>query len=87
MAIEELFCQQTSAVDVLVAAQYKDFLTQAIANLSAPRDKMILQHYFIEQRDKIVIFAELSLSATQFDQVLFRAKSHLKSVLLTAKDD
>ncbi|NRA60016.1 MAG: sigma-70 family RNA polymerase sigma factor [Psychrobium sp.] len=87
VAREELFCQQTPAVDVLVAVQDKDFLTQTIANLSAPLDMMILQHYFIEQRDKIVICAELNLSATQFDRVLFLVKSRLKSALLTTKDD
>jgi RNA polymerase sigma factor (sigma-70 family) len=65
-------CQQRSgsAVRVLIAA------------MDNPRDRRLLQGFYIEERDKDELCAELDLSQRHFDKVLFRAKQRFKELVL-----
>lgn len=46
------------------------------------RDRALLYQYYIEEKDKTQICAELGLSHRHFDKVLFRAKQRFKELLM-----
>jgi RNA polymerase sigma-70 factor (ECF subfamily) len=55
--------------------------TQLLDELKTPRDKEILQSYFIYDKNKQQICQDLDLSAEHFDRVLFRARQRLKQLI------
>jgi RNA polymerase sigma-70 factor (ECF subfamily) len=55
--------------------------TQLLNELKIPRDKEILQSYFIYDKNKHQICQDLDLSAEHFDRVLFRARQRLKQLI------
>lgn len=55
--------------------------TQLLNELKTPRDKEILQNYFIYDKNKQQICQDLDLSAEHFDRVLFRARQRLKQLI------
>lgn len=55
--------------------------TQLLNELKTPRDKEILQSYFIYDKNKQQICQDLDLSAEHFDRVLFRARQRLKQLI------
>lgn len=57
-------------------------LVEAMDN---PRDRALLRGFYIEERDKDDLCAELDLSQRHFDKVLFRAKQRFKDLVLEAK--
>lgn len=46
------------------------------------RDRMLLYQFYIEEKDKAQVCAELGLSQRHFDRVLFRAKQRFKELLM-----
>ncbi len=70
--------------DVLAAvtsARLADIVAQVIAELPTERDRKILHHYFIADKEKSAICQQLQLDAAHFDRVLFRARARLKQLL------
>lgn len=55
--------------------------TQLLNELKTPRDKEILQSYFIYDKNKQQICQDLDLSTEHFDRVLFRARHRLKQLI------
>jgi RNA polymerase sigma-70 factor (ECF subfamily) len=55
--------------------------TQLLNELKTPRDKEILQSYFIYDKNKLQICQDLDLTAEHFDRVLFRARQRLKQLI------
>lgn len=50
--------------------------------LDNSRDRALLYLYYIEEKDKTQVCAELGLSHRHFDKVLFRAKQRFKELLM-----
>jgi len=50
--------------------------------LDNSRDRALLYQYYIEEKDKTQVCAELGLSHRHFDKVLFRAKQRFKELLM-----
>jgi RNA polymerase sigma-70 factor (ECF subfamily) len=50
--------------------------------MSNTRDRSLLYQYYIEERDKEQVCADLGLSHRHFDKVLFRARQRFKELLL-----
>ncbi len=46
------------------------------------RDRMLLYQFYIEEKDKAQVCADLGLTQRHFDKVLFRAKQRFKELLL-----
>ncbi len=61
-------------------------LKAAINQLSVPRDRAILERFYLQEDDKATICQDLQLSTTHFDRVLYRARQRMKA-LLQARDD
>ena len=53
--------------------------------LGVSRDRDILRRYYVDEEDKVRICAELDISATHFNRVLFRAKQRFRALLLRAE--
>ena len=49
-----------------------------IEELRAPRDRMILTRFYLDEADKPTICRELGLDSEQFDKVLHRARGRLR---------
>lgn len=54
-------------------------LLEAMAN---SRDRSLLYQYYIEEKDKAQVCADLGLTQRHFDKVLFRAKQRFKELLM-----
>lgn len=65
----------------LHAGKLLQITTQLLDELKTPRDKEILQSYFIYDKNKQQICQDLNLSAEHFDRVLFRARQRLKQLI------
>jgi RNA polymerase sigma-70 factor (ECF subfamily) len=50
--------------------------------LDNSRDRMLLYQYYIEEKDKAQVCADLGLTQRHFDKVLFRAKQRFKELLM-----
>jgi RNA polymerase sigma-70 factor (ECF subfamily) len=57
---------------------------QLLAELPTPRDREILQQYYIDDRDKEEICLDLNLDALHFNRVLFRAKRRFRELMVRA---
>ena len=55
--------------------------TQLINELKTPRDRDILRHFFLYDKQKDEICRELDLTPEHFDRVLFRARQRLKQLI------
>jgi RNA polymerase sigma factor (sigma-70 family) len=53
-----------------------------IAAMDNSRDRMLLYQYYIEEKDKAQVCADLGLTHRHFDKVLFRAKQRFKELLM-----
>jgi len=53
--------------------------------LGVSRDRDILRRYYVDEEDKERICAELDISTTHFNRVLFRAKQRFRTLLLRAE--
>lgn len=53
-----------------------------IAAMDNVRDRKLLHGYYIEERDKIDLCAELDLTERHFDRVLFRARQRFKDLMM-----
>ncbi|MES2606004.1 MAG: sigma-70 family RNA polymerase sigma factor [Pseudomonadota bacterium] len=56
-----------------------------IDSMDNPRDRQLLHGFYIEEKDKDELCAELALSQRHFDKVLFRAKQRFKEFVLEKK--
>jgi RNA polymerase sigma factor (sigma-70 family) len=52
-----------------------------LSSMDNARDKKLLHSFYIEEKDKAEICAELDLSLRHFDKVLFRAKQRFKNLI------
>ncbi|MEP1384159.1 MAG: sigma-70 family RNA polymerase sigma factor [Paraglaciecola sp.] len=58
-----------------------EITTQLLNELKSPRDKEILQNYFVYEQNKQQICEDLALTKEHFDRVLFRARQRLKQLI------
>lgn len=56
-----------------------------IESMSNARDRKLLYGFYIQQKDKEEVCAELDLGHRHFDRVLFRAKERFKELVLHGK--
>lgn len=57
---------------------------QLLDDLPTPRDREILQQYYIDDRSKEEICRDLELDALHFNRVLFRAKQRFRELMVRA---
>ena len=58
---------------------------QLLDELPTPRDREILQQYYIDDRSKEDICLDLNLDALHFNRVLFRAKQRFRELMVRAE--
>lgn len=73
---------QQNQLRTLLRERSKAAVHKLIAAMDNPRDRKLLYGYFIEEKDKEDLCAELDLSQRHFDKVLFRAKQRFKELVL-----
>lgn len=56
-------------------------LEDALGQLAVPRDREILQRFYLADEDKDQICRELGLSSGQFDRVLYRARRRMRELI------
>lgn len=66
--------------DSLEQARNRAWLAEQIDKLNQPRDRQLLMRFYLDHRDKCDVCAELNLTDTNFDKLIFRAKQRLKKV-------
>jgi len=57
-----------------------------VSAMDNPRDRKLLYSFYIEEKDKPEICAELDLSLRHFDKVLFRARQRFRELVLQRDD-
>jgi RNA polymerase sigma factor (sigma-70 family) len=57
-----------------------------LETMDNPRDKKLLYSFYIEEKEKAEVCAELDLSLRHFDKVLYRAKQRFKSLLTESRE-
>ena len=78
-----------NAVSDISQNQYRTLIKERASNavrllldsMDNPRDKKLLHSFYIQEKDKADVCAELDLSLRHFDKVLYRAKQRFKSLL------
>lgn len=70
---------------VLLKQRASAAVRQLIASMDNARDRKLLYGFYIEEKDKDDLCAELDLSQRHFDKVLFRAKQRFKELVLGGK--
>jgi DNA-directed RNA polymerase specialized sigma24 family protein len=65
-----------STIDVKAAEAIKSLLQEL-----PDRDRRILTSFYLQDKDKKVVSAELGISEKQFDTVIFRARSRFRKLL------
>lgn len=83
--IERVAGQQLNQYRLLVRERASDAVRLLISAMDNPRDRRLLQGFYIEEKDKGELCAELDLSQRHFDKVLFRAKQRFKELVLESK--
>ncbi|MDP2561949.1 RNA polymerase sigma factor [Psychrobium sp. 1_MG-2023] len=86
-SIDSLQDNGMSGFDCVVTDDNTRLLTNAIDSLPTERDRQLLTSYFLHQQEKKTVCDQLNLTSSQFDRVLFRAKSRLKEVITLEFDD
>lgn len=66
----------------LLARENAAIVRRLLAELEPPRDREILLRFFVAERPKEEICADLGLSSLHFNRVLYRARQRLKDLLL-----
>ncbi len=56
-------------------------LEDALGQLAIPRDREILRRFYLADEEKERICAELNLTSTHFDRVLYRARSRIRELI------
>lgn len=59
-----------------------NIVEQLMDELTVERDRTILKHYFVYDKEKLEICEELGLGADHFDRVLQRARARLKKLVV-----
>lgn len=67
---------------LLLRERSGEAVRRLIEAMDNSRDRMLLFQYYIEEKDKAQVCAELNLSHRHFDKVLFRAKKRFKELLM-----
>lgn len=59
----------------------------ALSSLREPRDRLVIQRFYMNEEPKADICRDLGISATSFDKIVFRARRRMKELLVgTAVD-
>lgn len=66
----------------LITKEQCSRLLQAIPELRCPRDRAVLQRFYLAEEDKSTICEDLGISFGNFNQIIYRAKKRLKKLLL-----
>jgi RNA polymerase sigma-70 factor, ECF subfamily len=74
-----------SQLSTLLKERTSAAVRQVIAAMDNSRDRRLLYGFYIEERDKDELCAELDLSLRHFDKVIFRAKQRFKELVLEDK--
>lgn len=84
----ELVPDQRAGQDVELDRQRAAIAVRLLlAELSNERDQMILQRFYIDERDKEEICAELALDHRHFDKVISRARTRFRDLIETSSNE
>ncbi len=78
--IERCADDAEDAVTRVIKTQAAELVRQLIGELRMPRDRELLERYYLKDEDKQSICVDLSLDTLHFDRVLFRARQRLKAL-------
>jgi RNA polymerase sigma-70 factor, ECF subfamily len=67
---------------LLLRERSGEAVRRLIEAMDNSRDRMLLYQYYIEEKDKAQVCADLGLTHRHFDKVLFRAKQRFKELLM-----
>ena len=83
-----LFILEDTTADVSADIEWQDsvnYVKCLIQEMKVERDRTILKAFYLDDKDKLTICQELSITPDHFSRVLFRAKHRLKTLLAKAK--
>lgn len=78
--IESLSSETDQYVDLL-RERAASAVLEVIASLSNERDRLIMKAFYIDEKEKAVICAELDLSHRHFDRVISRARDRFRKLV------
>ena len=79
--LEELADGSQNQYRTLLRQRSADAVRRLLAALENSRDRTLLYQYYIQEKDKAQVCADLGLTQRHFDRVLFRAKQRFKELL------
>ena len=80
--VVDLHAQHRDRKDASVDAQnIRCLLNSTLNDLAKPRDREILQRFYLHDEDKAQICDALSLTPAHFDRVLYRAKQRMRKLI------
>lgn len=59
--------------------QLQEYVRHLIDQLETPRDREILNRFYVNEEDKDIICEDLNLTSQHFNRVIYRAKMRMKS--------
>lgn len=68
-------------LSTVLTAENAGLVRQMLAELPTPRDREILERFYVAEEDKGLICAELGLDGLHFNRVLFRARQRLRELV------
>lgn len=72
---------QPTLLQQLHTADARKVVSRVLAELSTPRDRDILESFYLHDKDKAEICEHFDLTPAHFDRVLFRARQRLKQLI------
>ena len=85
--VSQLPCQVENPATLEIDAKTIRCLLQKILNqLSIPRDREILQRFYLYEENKSSICLDFGIKSEHFDRVLYRAKQRVRLMLENQKD-
>jgi RNA polymerase sigma-70 factor (ECF subfamily) len=87
---DNVFLLKSEAGDAAVRAIDLDtircLLNKVLDQLSVPRDREILQRFYLNEEEKSNICRDFGIKPEHFDRVLYRAKKRVRRILQNHKD-
>ena len=75
-----------AAVQAIDLNTIRCLLSKVLDQLSVPRDREILQRFYLNEEEKSNICRDFGIKAAHFDRVLYRAKKRVRRILENHKD-
>jgi len=79
---EDLADSAPTPYDIILTRERSATVRQVIGELKAERDRQVLLRYYIAEKNKDDVCAELGLTNPQFDKIIYRAKNRFKDLYI-----